>query len=453
MYNPVIEKAPEEIKEKLKALEQLHFETFEDYETLKKQGKENEAATVKNALIAYSVQIYPIIDEAKAAYIRTFKDDPESVLKDVSAILDSVKLEDFEKTVKIKTALAPDDENPEEAKRDYAADMLENLIITQIIAINRGNTSEEIKNDARKQLENILNSKIKSWFPDADESPIEIVEKINPVNDISYPTDKANNIVWNPFKFDKASGCFRLITSKNKAEISAFLDVIVSWDQEDISITKSLTSFDKLVYCLCAQLYDSGNKIFTIQQLHELMNNTKSRPSKAQIKRYEDSLTKLSYARLKYTNRSEYDAGYNFPLLEYDAPLLPMCRVKAKIIGGETNIAVKLYEEPPLIAIARKRKQITSINKALLYAPLSNTENKLQLQDYLIRQINWKKNDNIKAFNITFDKIKEECNITRHFTDKTLPTINKLLEHFKKEKFIENYVVATSRITIEILSK
>lgn len=404
------------------------------------------------------------------SYIEPFLNDPYKIIDDVKILLEAITKEDFIDWLKTGETLQlfqeiEDEEEADEKIKDLwetpfskiesyeenfktAVFFLQDKLYLQISFL------DEAAHGDLGALPDLIEEKAAEWC-EREQLPQQYfkneIRKLFPVNNITYSIDKPNNNIWNAIKFNNTNGQFRFITSKNKEDPDINVIVSISWEQSGAIISRNLNNFDKLVYCICAALFNAGNEVFTIQQIHNIITGKNTRPSSDQLKKYEDSINKMAKAHLYISNKGEIAGDYGYPMIEYDAPLLPMERVKATIEGGESKEAIHLFREPPFISFSKDRKQITSFNKSLLHAPLSNTEEKLQLQDFLLVFIAMSKNKNYKTRDLTFETIKEECGIkTKHFKDKTVPKIEGLLEHFKKERFITSYVIKSDRVKIGI---
>lgn len=287
----------------------------------------------------------------------------------------------------------------------------------------------------------------------AQKLPIVTVDKVNALD---YPLDKINNNIWKLLKDADKNGqitqtfAVEKRGSRREANISYSIDFNALEQETGVTITKQLTAFDKRVYIAVGALYDNGFGVLSVAQIYTTMGNT-GRPNANDIKKINDSLTKMQAAHIFLSNEHEAEtAKYKYDKFVYDASLLPMERISAVINGQTTDTAIHLFREPPLITFARERKQITTISRHLLESPLSKTDANLLIDDYLIERISSIKNARGKLGNkILYATIYEECRITSKMQRSRAPEkIRKYLTHYKECKFIKDYKEAADGITI-----
>ena len=281
---------------------------------------------------------------------------------------------------------------------------------------------------------------------------------MNPTNvdKLGFPIDKINAIstgIWGAISTEESGQlafAFDTTNKKNKNGKEATVLCAINWDSQDIAITKHLTEWDKRVYIAVGSLFNGGNEAMTINQIHTLMGNTGD-PNATQIKKINESLTKMAAARLYIDNVKERDAGYKYPLFKYDAPLLPFERLEVTH-RGKTATAIKLLREPPLISFARDRKQCTTIELKTLQSPVSKTNNNLRIDDYLLERIAHMRKNPALSRKILFTSICEACQLTDKKQKQRAPeTINRYLEHYQATGYITSYSIDNSRnINIEL---
>ena len=153
-----------------------------------------------------------------------------------------------------------------------------------------------------------------------------------------------------------------------------------------MKITKKLTQFDKRVYIAISALFNEGNKVISLTQIHRTMGNEK-RPSKEQLEKINNSITKMTGARITLDNSKEIKANYGYDKFIYDGSLLPLERGAAVVNGQLADAAIHIFREPPAMSFAKQRKQITTLDIKLLQSPLNKTESNLLIDDYLIERI------------------------------------------------------------------
>ena len=276
-------------------------------------------------------------------------------------------------------------------------------------------------------------------------------------NNLEYPLDKPNSQIWGLLT-DAAkknpNGQIKLAidTSKKGSKQNAVVLYSINFDelQADTRITKHLTQFDKLVYIAAHALYIAGNDIFTATQIYGMMGN-EGKPRTSDLQKINDSLTKMGSARVYIDNTREAEKT-KYPLFKYDAPLLPFERITAIINGKQTESAIHLFREPPLITFAKQRNQVTTISRQLLESPVNKTEANLLINDYLLERIGHMQRPKSKApRKILYTTLYEKCHITTVKQKQRAPEkIKRYLDHYKKCKWIKGYSEDTEGITIQV---
>lgn len=472
MYlNLEIEKAPEHLKKAVEENRQRFADLME----------QRSSTTDKEDILNLSNQIRELIYKDRSdnlninlSYIQSFESNPAGILEDVADILKALEKSDFLKWLANKLELfreqqeeeaaADPKEIPEEqedafyykdAKEDFksAVVFLQDTLYLQLEALNRWN------NEGLNTLQQMSEEKAAEWY-EREELPEEIsrqnlkliINRFAPVLSIDYPVDRPNNTIWKSLEATKTDGQLTIskavVTGKGRTDKEINVLLSVSWNQPGAKITATLNSFDKRVYSACASLLKAGNEAFTVTEICKIMTGS-DKPAQSQIKKINDSLTKMRGATLYYSNKHEVEKGLKYPLLEYDGDLLPFERVKM-VVNGKEVYGIHPFREPPLISFARAREQITSFKKELLQVPINDTEENLRIQDYLLTMIAAMKKRKLLFFDILFSTIKEDCEIgSKHF-DRVPKKINTCLDHYKQNRFISDYEIKKDRITINL---
>ena len=275
---------------------------------------------------------------------------------------------------------------------------------------------------------------------------------------LDFPVDKMNNRIWNMLEESGPNGQLRLNFNMDKkgSKDPAIVLYGISFESLDpnLKISRQLTPFDKRVYVAVAALYNAGNEYMSATQIHKAMGN-KGQPTQADIKKINDSLTKMGMARVYINNADEIKKEKKYPSFQYDAPLLPFERASVFINNTMTEAAIHPYREPPLISFARGRNQITTIKRELLESPISKTDANLMIDDYLIEMISVMKRNaaNKKKFSrkLMLETVYRECKITTTKQKQRAPEkIERYLQHYKMQDFIKGYTITADSITIDL---
>lgn len=278
---------------------------------------------------------------------------------------------------------------------------------------------------------------------------------IKKVNTIEYPLDKPNSTIWYLLnKFPEGQIALNMARSGSKQEIIAYYDIDFENLSNDLQIDKRLTPFDKRVYIAISALFNAGNNIITLTQIHKCVGYI-SKPTINQLEKINKSITKMTTARIFFDNEGEV-AVYKYPKFKYDGSLLPLERSTAIINGRLSDAAIHIFREPPLITFAKERKQMTTIGIKLLQSPISKTDSNLQIEDYLLARISKAKKGKTHSCHILLKTLykhagipdKTNTNAEKQQKKRAPNKIKKYLAHFKKEKFITQFELDKDIITV-----
>lgn len=287
-----------------------------------------------------------------------------------------------------------------------------------------------------------------------------------PIDELVYPVDKLNSVIWKniPISFDgwaklpvstaaKKKQARNYPVSVNGKE--AVVNYAVNFEKLDgMTITKALTAYDKRVYLAAAALYGAGNNVVSVTQIHKAMGN-KGRPSKNQMQKIDNSLTKLRMAQIFVDSTQEHRIYKRYPVFKYDGDLLPFERGSAYINGELVDAAVHLFREPPLVTFAKDRGQIAKIPKAVLISGINKTDGNLQIEDYLLVRICHMKNASFQTSErILFSTLIEKSGITEQKTRQRVPEkVKAYLAHYKKVGWIAGFTVDDAGATIQLTAE
>lgn len=295
---------------------------------------------------------------------------------------------------------------------------------------------------------------IKKKLPELKQLPQIIAQQIDSVN---YPLDKPNSNLWNLLTEVEPNGQLRIDfdTSKKGSGQEALITYALNFDalenMPELKITRKLTPFDKRVYIIAAALFNAGNEVITATQIYKADHDKE--PSDKDIEKINDSLTKMGAAHVFIDNNKEINVNKKYQQFYYDASLLPFERMSAYINGKLAETAIHLLREPPLITFAKERKQITTIDREILLAPISKTDANLRIEDYLIERISHMKSPRSKApRKLLYSTIYENCGITEKKQKQRAPEkIKRFLDYYIEKGFIKGYSEnSTEGITITL---
>ena len=271
------------------------------------------------------------------------------------------------------------------------------------------------------------------------------------VRDIGFPLDKVNANIWKLLEQDM-HGQIAIAAESGKDKGKKQLNILYSIDfselGDNVQITRQLEAYDKRVYIAIGALWAAGNQIITTGQIYYAMGGM-GQPAPNQVSKIEAAITKMTAARI-YINNGEEAKAYKYPLIKYDASLLPMERITAVINGQKVESAIHLFREPPLISFARGRKQITPIKRQLLTTPLNWTNQNLLLEDYLLETIAHAKRGT-RSKKMLYSTIFAEARITeKKQRQRTPEKIKRILDYYQKCGHITGYKVEADGILLDL---
>ena len=217
--------------------------------------------------------------------------------------------------------------------------------------------------------------------------------------------------------------------------------------EEKLTELNYLNEYDKEVCIAAASVFYEYGDIMTLSQIHYTMGyNTKPNPE--QLRKLKESLEKMRTLKIMIDNTSEHLAYSNIETFPYNGVVLPWESREICVNGQVTDAVIHLFREPPLMTLARKRNQITTISRSIQAAPFNKTPQNNILYDYLIdritsiqREANKKTHKNKKASNrILYETVFEHLQLADAKAKRRVKEkIEDYLKHFKKEKLIKNY--------------
>ncbi len=266
------------------------------------------------------------------------------------------------------------------------------------------------------------------------------------VKKIHISTDKVNREFWESATSDNNNQL--IINTQITQQLGAIVTTTVNFDELPEEVQKKLDSYDKRVFqavvslinipCKCVQpehiLYAMGENIdinratSQKEKLHQSI--LKMRKIDIEINAFEaEKITNYTffYKGARRLLNVDYGEAYN------------------KITGKMVKRAYILPpEEPALMQFARAMKQVTSFPRDILATPLNKTANNIALEDYLIEQINWMKNEKSeRSYIIKLDTVCKTLKITeRKEKARTKEKIIKILNYYKEQEawhFIKDF--------------
>ena len=279
------------------------------------------------------------------------------------------------------------------------------------------------------------------------------------VKKLDVPLDKPNGQIWDALSKDtkdteeneetntvkqillRIDTTSRKTKAKGKNNEPAIVMYSINFDElTDAKITKALEPYDKRVYIAVAALFNTGSEWMSIPQIYDAMGY-KGAPGKFDKDKINASITKMSAAKIYLDNSQEVDAKYNYQLIHYDGALLQMERLTAIINGELIENAIHIFREPVMIAFARGRKQISTVDKNIYATPVSKTNANIRIEDYLLERI-LRARVGSGQRRILFTTIYENAKLdTSRKRQYAKTTIQKILDHYVKHNLIRQYTI------------
>lgn len=283
---------------------------------------------------------------------------------------------------------------------------------------------------------------------DPSNTPQIIAKKLQ---EISYPLDKVSSNVWDiPIGKKTKLKAERDIDSLHGKKANIY--VILNFEDmkgTGVTISRPLTSYDKRVFIAASNLKVQGHNTVTAAQIYEAMGN-KGRPSAAQRQKIMKSIEAMSVCRVSLDNTEEAQLYTKYEKVKRQFNLLSTVIDEAYTKGLVVKDAITITEIPRLFIFAKNRGQIATTPIKLLESPISQTEDNLTLEDYLLRRILKIKNTTNQSPTILLDTVYKNCNInTSKKRSRAIEKIERLLSHWKKEAFIKSYNIMPEKIEVK----
>lgn len=389
---------------------------------------------------------------------RTYEQMPEEMKAWIDAYLPAESMKDF-----FLMMVSPDAENMEKCLEDpeELARTLGELRqhLTYAVRLNRIQHTENMGDMEIGLYADVTGADIlAAWAAmkaarvsqeDAAPQDPAAIDRVNviPVDRLAYPLDKVNANIWS--LLEKDTGGQLLIRAEklgSKKEINILYSIDFDALGSNAKITKKLTQFDKRVYIAVAGLFNAGNTVITIRQIHLAMGGT-GRASANQRQKISAAVHKMHGATISIDNAIE--AGtYNYPKFVYTGSLLPIERIRKIVNGNVVEEAIHLFREPPAMTFARQRGQITTIPVRLLNSHVSMTDTNLAIEDYLLDRISHAKKGKGQS-KILYRTICDKAGaVTVKKRQRVREKVKEYLTHYVKCGYIASFAETSDGVTV-----
>ena len=203
----------------------------------------------------------------------------------------------------------------------------------------------------------------------------------------------------------------------------------------------ALTDYDKIIMiCAYALFLINEGRPFTLQALYTQMGKEGKLGDYNRTKILE-SLERLNAYWLHIDNAEEAKRQKHRKSFEYHGSLLPFDYVNEKENGQITNTKIRVFSVP-LMEFAKDRKQITTISRSLLQAPVNQTDTNIRIMTYLIDRIAAAKRDGKFSNKILFSTLFKETDQTeKKQRQRAKQIVYKFLDHFTEVNYIKGYKI------------
>ena len=245
-----------------------------------------------------------------------------------------------------------------------------------------------------------------------------------------------------------------LVMSKpNRAEILRYVTLIDEHPED------RLDAFDWAVHDAINSIYHNGCNIMSIPMIIRTMSgNPHLKPSEKQMERVLTIVKRLLSTGIDIVYDEEADA-YLFvdegDGWHYYGTLISGEMTTAIINGKMVDSCLYLHREPILATLARKKKQISTIDMRMLNTPISMNEENIVLRNYLLSRIEQcrhnKQQEQLSNRTIVLEAIYKTFYVSQHeYTRKSRirEKIEKLLMYWTAEKYIFDYTITDKKIFI-----
>jgi len=301
-------------------------------------------------------------------------------------------------------------------------------------------------------------------------------------NTLNTPVDRVNFLAWNSFKETGEQIAFNLMSERDKGDparrdLNITMRYSLSFGNDpNIKTTKELNHYDRRLMQAVDTLYTndaSGQHIYLMGDIYRAMGGKGDIGNRRE--KLNNSLTKQATARVFMDNADEAK-HYNYPHIEYDGNILYFERIRV-IYNGQEVEALHFLRRPVFMELADGRKQITDIPLKVLQSGVSQTDDNLRIEDYLLQRIARQKNDLRKLLDQQAKKytqerqrkIKEARQLTilldtfyaeigkakrkKEIKLRAVKTAERYLKHYRSDaggRYIDSYKINDDRIIITL---
>ena len=247
-----------------------------------------------------------------------------------------------------------------------------------------------------------------------------------------------------------------LMSKPKRKEILRYVTLIDEYPED------RLDQFDMSVHDAINSIYHSGYDTMSIPMIIRTMSgNPRLKPSEMQEERVLSIVKRLLSTGIDIVYNQEAEA-YQFDDegdgCHYFGTLLCGEIVTAMINGRIVDTCLHLHREPILATLARKKKQIATIDMRMLNAPIGMSEENIVLRNYLLLRIEQsrhnKQQELLSNRTIRLESVYRVLHVSHdeyYKKSRLRQKIVKLMDYWKAQKFIYDYTFSDEKFILDFL--
>lgn len=232
------------------------------------------------------------------------------------------------------------------------------------------------------------------------------------------------------------------------------IGVTIQFD-DTITLPSSLNAYNNCIHNGACTLFETGNKVFTIDMLYRAINGltNSEKVDNITLKKLEKEVDKMRVTLIDIYFKAQAE-NYNLDNEKIDSYrlndyLLPLKKIEATTINGFKKTAYYFKEIPPVLKYSKVFNQVRTLPIELYNIKGLNNSNQITtIKHYLITQIeSMKKKGKSSARNnvISYETLLTDCEIKLKKSNpsdtikKNRDYIKKMLEQWKQQGYIKDF--------------
>lgn len=290
---------------------------------------------------------------------------------------------------------------------------------------------------------------LRSRLLEAFAEPVEALPKqdaIKPTTHVEAISKLANEIT-NDLLY---SGEFINLDVSGKRERGVKTVVSLSFESNDVELSKPMTPFDRTVHNAVATLWHEGVRTFTTRQVWYAMTGKDKQPNKEQAERLEKSLDKQRFTRAVV----DFTAEARGRRLKLDGEPLKSCTIDAYMLNAEKvdiesangrKVTGYVINKPPVLYW-----QASSIGQVATYPVrmldtsdvMQDTDENIVIKSYLLNRIELMRGKSKLSNRIRYETVYEQVGVDspdKKQRKRINDTVCRLLDHWASMGHIKGY--------------